>query len=364
MIGHPGCETGTVSAALPETAVERRETGFALGVGFTNACNLSCGHCYRPSGVDQLRAKEVLRAVDAVPTRAVNFGTGENGLHPEFPALVAQLLERGIRVTMTTNGLSAAVLPDALLARFCDVELSIDFPTREGHDAAREAGNWDLVEAQMERCARLGVPTAIVAVLMRPNARDMPELAGLAASRGAALRVNVYQPVNDEALAPSFEEFWEAWRALLEVADLSACSEPIVRAVLGLPASPAGCGAQTIRLSPRGRIVPCVYAPAGGLALCQLEELGAAVVDHPSFRALRRVPEVCRSCPHLETCGGGCPSRRRLRGGLDRPDEYCPFVRGARVQIAARLQSGRDMPKASSACTTILRARDAPRPSG
>lgn len=339
--------------------MERSETGFALGVGFTNACDLRCGHCYRAAGVEQLCAEDVLRAVEALPTRAVNFGTGENGLHPEFPALVAELLRRGVRLTMTTNGHSAAVLPDALLARFCDVELSIDFPTRERHDAARTPGNWDLVEAQMQRCTRLGVQTTLVAVLMRSNARDMPALARLAAARGAALRVNVYQPVHDPALAPSFEEFWEAWRALLEVADLTTCGEPIVRAVLGLPASPAGCGTGTIRLSPRGQVLPCVYAPGGELALAELGRLGAAVVDHPSFRAMRQVPDACRSCPHLETCGGGCASRRRLRGGLDRPDEYCPFVRGARVQLDARVRGGRDMPKAASACTTILRGHTA-----
>ncbi len=333
--------------------MERRKTegadrpgGFALGVGFTNACNLSCGHCYRPAGTDRLRAADVLRAVDAVPTSAVNFGTGENGLHPAFSALVAELFERGIRVTMTTNGHSAAALPDGLLARFCDVEVSIDFPTRTRHDAAREPGNWDLIEAQMARCARLGVPVSIVAVLMRGNARDLPALAHLAASRGASLRVNVYQPVNDAALAPTFEEFWEAWRALLEVADLVACGEPIVRAVLGLPASPAGCGTQTIRLG-----------------IGDLEELRATVIDHPSFRSLRQVPEACRSCPHLDTCGGGCPSRRLLRGGLDLPDEYCPFVRGAPLRLEAELLRGRDMPKASSACTTIVRPRPATRPS-
>jgi len=342
-------------------AAEGRTDGFALGVGFTNDCNLSCGHCYRPAGVDRLKAGDVLRAVEAVPTRAVNFGTGENGLHPEFPELVARLVERGIRVTMTTNGHSAAVLPDELLTRFCDVEFSIDFSTREGHDRAREPGNWALIEAQMERCARLGVSTAITAVLMRPNARELPALAALAAARGAALRVNVYQAVNDPELAPTYEEFWGAWRDLLEVAEVATCGEPILRAVLGLPASRAGCGSQTIRISPRGKILPCVYLPGSALGIEELEELGAEVVDHPSFRALRQVPTACERCPHVEDCRGGCASRRLLRGGLDRPDEYCPFVRGETLGIAARLSKEGDMPKASSACTTIVRAGPIPR---
>ena len=328
----------------------------ALGVGFTNACDLSCQHCYRATGEDRLRLADVLAAVDALPVRAVNFGTGENGLHPEFATLVRRLLARDVAVTMTTNGHSAAVLPDELLACFRDVELSIDHPTREEHDVARSAGNWDLIEAQMRRCRDLGVPTTIVAVLMRTNAHRMPELARLAASRGAALRINVYQAVNGDESAPSYEQFWDAWRALLGEADLLTCGEPIVRAVLGMPRPEgAGCGRGTVRLTPRGAVLPCVYGPDGGLDLADLQRRGVGILDDPSFRVLASVPTVCRSCPQVETCGGGCASRRALGGGLDRPDEYCPFVRGQVVDLPARHVTARAMPKAASACTTIVR---------
>src|SRR5258706_8700432 len=105
-----------VSAALP-----RR---FALGVGLTNACNLHCAHCYRDTGTDALDAEKVLAATSALSVRAVNFGTGENGLHPEYASIVRALAGRGVAVTMTTNGHSAAVLTDDVLALFKDVEFS------------------------------------------------------------------------------------------------------------------------------------------------------------------------------------------------------------------------------------------------
>ena len=328
----------------------------ALGVGFTNACDLSCQHCYRATGEDRLRLADVIAAVDALPVRAVNFGTGENGLHPEFAALVRTLVDRDVAVTMTTNGHSAAVLPAELLSRFRDVELSIDHPTREEHDAARSAGNWDLIEAQMNRCRDLGVATTIVSVLMRTNAHRMAELARLAASRGAALRVNVYQAVHGDELAPTYEQFWDAWRDLFDEADLLTCGEPIVRAVLGIPRTDgAGCGRSTVRLTPRGAVLPCVYGPDGGLDLADLVRRGVGILDDPSFRVLASVPTVCRSCPEVATCGGGCASRRALAGGLDRPDEYCPFVREQTVTLPARHANGRAMPKAASACTTIVR---------
>ena len=330
---------------------------FSLGIGLTNACNLACDHCYRDTGDDAVTKEQVFRAVDAVETRAVNFGTGENGLHPQFSEIVTSLCDRGIAVTMTTNGHSAAVLSDDVLRRFRDVEFSIDFPTRDEHDAARGAGNWDLIVEQMGRCARLGVPATIIAVMMATNVRQMPALLALAGERGAFLRVNVYQAVRRDMLSLSYAEFWAGFRSLLAHGDLLTCGEPVVRAALRIARAPgAGCGVETIRITPRGAVVPCVYGKDDALEIADLERLGAAVVERSSFAALRVVPQACAGCPHVETCGGGCPSRRALRGSLENRDPYCPLVGGEQLD-AAQHDLGRLLPKAASACTTIFRAR-------
>ncbi|HZX96422.1 MAG TPA: hypothetical protein VFE90_18010, partial [Myxococcales bacterium] len=56
---------------------------FALGLGLTNECNLSCSFCYRdPSRVDRLDLEQVRAVLDGLPVRSVNLGTGENGMHP------------------------------------------------------------------------------------------------------------------------------------------------------------------------------------------------------------------------------------------------------------------------------------------
>ena len=47
----------------------------------------------------------------------------------------------------------------------------------------------------------------------------------------------------------------------------------------------------------------------------------------------------------------------QLNRALDRPDRYCPIVRGERRRLPMRLASGRDLPKSGSACTTIVMAR-------
>ncbi len=336
---------------------------FSLGVGLTNACNLACAHCYRSTGTDELSIAELLASVDALPTRAVNFGTGENGLHADFGRAVRELTDRGIAVTMTTNGFSAEALPDDLLSRFRDVEFSIDYPTREAHDEARSAGNWDLIEAQMARCAELGVATTIACVLMSTNYKALPDLVHLAGERGALLRVNVYQAVHRDTFSLTYDQFWDAWKHAFEVADLITCGEPILRAVLALPRpAGAGCGVSTVRVTPRGAVVPCVYGADAALTIADLVRLGPGIVEEEPFKRLALVPESCKACPHVATCGGGCPSRRSLRGNVDQPDEFCPYASKRPVSLTATLgKVGRELPKAASACTTILLPREAPR---
>ncbi len=72
---------------LPELNLEKAvaQEGFALGLGLTNECNLSCAFCYRdPTRIDRLSLEQVRGVMESLPVRSVNLGTGENGLHPEF----------------------------------------------------------------------------------------------------------------------------------------------------------------------------------------------------------------------------------------------------------------------------------------
>ncbi len=331
---------------------------FALGLGLTNECNLSCAFCYRdPSRTDRLELEQVRAVLDRLPVRSVNLGTGENGLHPRFRELLALLANRDVKLTITSNGYSVAVLPEETLRAFHDVELSLDYPTKEEQDAQRGPGNWDLVHAQAARCRRLGVPVTFVAVMMRTNHLRLADLARIAGAYGAPLRVNVYQSVRSDAFALGYEQYWEGFERLLAETDVLAVGEPLVRAMAGLPGGEGGCGAGTVRVTPRATVQPCVYWPGPGDPLAVLLHAGAAVMETRPFREARTVPEACEPCAFRDACRGGCAGRRRLDGALDRPDRYCPVVRGERRSLTVRLAPGRDLPKVGSACTTIVMAR-------
>ena len=332
----------------------------SLGLGLTNECNLSCAFCYRdPTRADRLTPEQVRAVMERLPVRSVNLGTGENGLHPDFHAILAYLRAQPVKLTITSNGYSAAVLSDADLRAFHDVEFSLDYPTEAEQDAQRGAGNWALVHEQAARAVRLGVPVTIIAVMMKSNYLRLANVARVAKAFEAPLRVNVYQAVRSDAYALTYEEYWEGFRRLFAETDVIAIGEPLVRAMAGLPPLAGGCGVRTVRVTPRATAQPCVYWPGPGEPLESLLAAGVGILDSRPFSQARALPHACEPCEFRESCHGGCAGRRRLQGALLEPDAYCPIIRGQRVTLPIRFAEARDLPKLSSSCTTIVIARDA-----
>src|SRR6516165_3611806 len=121
----------------------------SIGLGLTNECNLTCSFCYRdPTRADRLSLDQVKSLMECLPVRAVNLGTGENGMHPDFRTILAYLRTRPVKLTITSNGHSVAVLEDQDLRAFHDIEFSLDYPTHAEQDAQRGPGNWDLIHQQ------------------------------------------------------------------------------------------------------------------------------------------------------------------------------------------------------------------------
>jgi radical SAM protein with 4Fe4S-binding SPASM domain len=332
----------------------------ALGLGLTNECNLSCAFCYRdPTRSDRLSLDQVRSVMERLPVRSVNLGTGENGMHPNFKAILAYLRQKPIKLTITSNGHSVAVLDDDELRAFHDIEFSLDYPTQAEQDAQRGNGNWDLIHQQAERCVRLGVPVTIIAVMMKANYSRLADVARVAKRFNAPLRVNVYQSVRSDIYALSYDEYWEGFARLFAETDVIAIGEPLVRAMAGLPPIGGGCGVSTVRVTPRGRTQPCVYWPGSGEPLSDLISMGLDILDSAPFEQARTLPDACEPCEFRESCHGGCAGRRRLQGALLQPDCYCPIVRGERRGLRVRMAASRDLPKLSSSCTTVVIAREA-----
>lgn len=314
--------------------------GYSLGLGLTSDCDLACAHCYRPSEVRHLSPAAVRSVVEELgDIAAVNLGTGESIRHPQLDEILDDLLDRRLRVSLVSNGATVLALPVEKLARLAEVEVSIDFPERAAMDEFRGAGTFDRARRALARAASAGVRTTVLAVLMRRNHRELGALARLAASLGAPLRVNVYQPVHSREFLPTWDEFWFAVEELARETTILGISEPVIAAVAGTPLRGTPCGIASVRVTPTGERRACVYLPS-----------------ETESAALRRVPEACRGCRYEDVCRGGCPSRRRLLGLLDRPDPYCPVARGPRGPLAVKLDSTVERLHLANVCTLLVRA--------
>ena len=348
-----------LAAPQIDRAVQTDVKEFALGLALTNECNLACSFCYRdPNRVDRLTLDQVEAVMQRLPVRSVNLGTGENGMHPDFQRILTFLKSQPVKLTITSNGHSIAILDDEDVCSFHDVEFSLDYPTKAEQDAMRGADNWDLIHEQAARCRKLGVPVTIVAVMMKANYNRLADVARVAKQFGAPLRVNVYQSVRTDAFALSYEEYWEGFRRLFAETDVIVIGEPLVRALAGLPPLAGGCGVGTVRVTPRATTQACVYWPGEGEPLSKLLDQGEKIAKTPPFVAARMLPTACEPCEFRETCHGGCAGRRRLQGALDEPDIYCPIIRGERPRLDIKMAATRDLPKIGSACTTVVIARD------
>lgn len=349
--------------ALPIDSVSAVSTtlatdGIALGLGLTNECNLACAFCYRdPSRTDRLSLHQVKSIMECLPVNSVNLGTGENGMHPEFKQILAYLRTKPIKLTITSNGHSIAILEDSELRAFHDVEFSLDYPTEAEQDTQRGAGNWTLIHEQAKRCRKLLIPVTIVAVMMKSNYSRLAQVARIAKQFDAPLRVNVYQAVRSDLYALSYEEYWQGFQFLFEETDVIAIGEPLVRAITGLSCRHSGCGRSTVRVTPRATTQPCVYWTGSDEPVSNLIRSGIEILTSTSFEQARTIPEACGVCEFRDSCHGGCSGRRRLQGALLQPDSYCPIVRGHRPKLRIRMASNRDLPKLSSSCTTIVIAR-------
>lgn len=338
----------------------------SVGLGTTANCNLGCAHCYsRPLRGHSLSLAELKRIIEGGDKRigSINFGTGENILNPEFGEMVAYCHERGIKLSVTSNGYTINQLSDEQLGWFNDIDISLDFPDKAEQNRFRKGDSWDFVDQAINRCRRLRIEFSIATALMTINFREIPDLLERASREECNLRVNVFKPVPKAGIYRfqlDYGQFWEAMALLFDHGRLISCSEPIVNAVLGIapnvPQSP--CGKQSLRIHPDGEVVPCVYwinsdqpidiytdlgdpqkvrtVPreywtTSRVHIRDLTESFEPAFNAESFVRIRTVPEFCRAeCSLVEICGGGCASRRYLNGRLSEPDDYCPFYRGAK----------------------------------
>jgi len=329
----------------------------SLGIGLTSDCNLSCAHCYRDQDrVYNLTLTDIQKVCESLDISSIGFGTGENGLNPEYFDILEYLHAKKIKLTLASNGYTLSITSDEILNCFGDVEFSVDFPDQKRQDEFRGEGNWKTVMDSIARCRRLGIRVSMLAVLMNLNYDELGSIAELAGSLGADFRVNVYQPMYTDEFMPSFGQYWKAFEALFGRSELISVTEPLVNTFMGLNGlNGTPCGGRSMRITPDRLLKPCVYWPNSDLTIEDLVEKKEAVFQSSLFKQTHKIPQFCLECEHVHNCGGGCAARRILRGRFEKPDEYCPIFKGKPIKLKARISAAAKPLRTGSICTTIVR---------
>lgn len=334
---------------------------WAIGVGTTDKCNLNCPHCYsRRNQTVTITYEEYKALLDKVDVTSLNFGTGENGLNPDFERILDLTYERGIPCSLTSNGYTILKLSEERLKRLNDLDVSLEFPTEEKQSAFRGKDSWTNAINALEYCQKLGITVSIAMCLMNINYKDIVQFKELMQKYNVYLRVNIYKPVNTDKFSLSYEEFWDAVSMIFREFRVMSCSEPIINAVLGIKKSAdeaeCGCGKTSLRITPYGHVVPCVYWKESEYTINDFDK-----IDENTFKEIDLIPEACKDCEYVRTCRGGCAGRRHYTG-ITEPDIYCPFLRGDEIKLDYRPEdaaenSSEEFVHASYLCTMILGLR-------
>jgi radical SAM protein with 4Fe4S-binding SPASM domain len=287
-------------------------------------------------------AKKVLSVFPSL--KSANFGTGESILNNQFEEIVNLFYDKGIKLAITSNGLSLNKMKEDTLAKFEDVDISIDFPTPEMHDKWRsKKGLFEEAIKAIERCKKHGINISIASVLMSNNYKYLSGFKNILDEYDINLRINLYKSVNTDKFVPTYDQFWGAIEDISKNFEVVSCSEPILALVSDEVKGGSRCG-DSVRIHPDGSVSSCVYVKS---------DIGPEVFNGKK----KKILDFCKSCPILEKCIGGCYGRRLTEQRGEIPDSYCPFYNNKEVpkfKLRKRKDS-HELIHSSYLCTIILR---------
>jgi len=332
---------------------------YSIGIGITSYCNFNCAHCYsRNLEKRNMSISGINKVFEKLPgITSVNFGTGESLLNPDFLRILDVLFERNIKTSLTSNGYSILGLPDDYLQKFNDVDISIDYANAWQNDIFRDENSTKYALDALEKCQKVGVESSIVSCMTNKNFQQIGEMVDVARSYGVNFRVNIYKNVNKSNLNLSYEQFWEGVNILFSAGKIISCSEPIVNTILGVKVLDGGCpcGKSSFRLDPAGYIKPCVYWPDLGINILSTNMEATEIMHSSQWREIRKIPDFCKDCTHLDICKGGCASRRKLSSSIDLPDPYCYYYQGKeKPNLKYEFSQAKDLVHSSYLCTFIM----------
>lgn len=319
-----------------------------LHVQLTRACNQHCRHCFVDTdaarSADELTVDDYRRLfaqLAALGCPSLALSGGEPLLRLDLPEILRALGDYGLDARLFTNGTLitpgvASVLAEAPLG---SISVSLDGADAAAHDRVRGSGSFERTSDGIRQLVAAGVRHVQLRVTVTAaNADSLAPLAELARALGVQ-RVALMPFRLSRDLAPRARELAIDRAAYAQVVaglvrrwpeDAPPLRSLIMDRADLTPYLPAfGCpGAHTTAtLTPDGRLMACGFfdeATAWNVREHSLRDCWLAAPNMQPWRTLE-AGGVCRVCPELARCRGGCRARALGAGGtLGDPDPWGP----------------------------------------
>ncbi len=306
----------------------------------TAACNLACEYCRASATASpdesELSTVEALAFIDqVVPLKPmIILSGGEPLLRPDIFTLAEYATDRGVRVSLATNGtlLSLEMVERIKTAGIMRVSISLDGPDPETHDATRGSGSFDLSMQGIENL-RGEVDFQINMTITKENLDQVSATMDLAERLGAvAFHLFFLVPTGrgseDELVTPEEQDEilrWVAKECRKRSLEVKVTCAPqygrVIREVLteserkGMMGSACLAGTSFVFVSRTGDVCPCGYLPvvAGNIRMESFPEIWE---NSPVLQDLRKRKLVgrCGRCDYRKVCGG-CRARAYAKTG-------------------------------------------------
>jgi radical SAM protein with 4Fe4S-binding SPASM domain len=323
----------------------------------TYACNYRCPICFTDAGANstnELTTREALETVEKIHAAGIHdliLSGGEPFLREDILEIIKHMAKFGISVRIASNG---SLLEEEILERLRDetltksFQISIDTVESDFYTKFHNSssGLFDKVLENIRNIQKYGFHTTVSVRVTPDTLPGIPGMIDLAFQEGWST-VTLHLPVHtrriDNAypqdedlfsrLEPAFEHFSKLpliW--LIETYIPWAEYHPVIRRLekkLRLVHRGCRAGRDRMTINPTGSLSPCVCMDVPEAAIgnvCQ-DDLQDVFQNSPICQLLRNPEDyaICKGCPNLIKCGGGCRAAAfAITGRLDADDMSCP----------------------------------------
>ncbi len=339
-----------------EAELFRRITTIIFNI--THQCNLRCEHCYNNSGAKrehELSFEEIKKMIDefaAIGVVNMVISGGEPLLHRHLFDIIEYVRSKPMSVMVFTNGtlITKDTVQKFKESHILSVATSINGATPETDNSFRGVpGSFEKTIKAIEMLKEAEIPVRVNVCLHKGILDEFADLLRLFKEWKIA-EYSVW-PVTytGRSGGPDFLITPEDYREVLKQLKKYESSEGIKNEI---PSDTqkinCGIGKNSLTIRSDGTVIPCPPFPdTVSLGSIQKDSIVDIWNNSPLLNKVRRISvfenSLCKECPHINVCQGGCMAHRyRTTGelGCGEPFECVYFeVYGDYVPVKAVKQT-------------------------